>query len=106
MKQLTIRVSVSVGGRFQDKETGTSDAYAIAWVRDAMRGYLSVQETAEKWDVSVRWVNQYILNGRIPGVERLGKSWAIPEDSVKLTKQKSGPHSITDRNSLFEKITL
>jgi len=56
-----------------------------------MRGYLSVQETAEKWDVSVRWVNQYILNGRIPGVERLGKSWAIPEDVVKPTKQKAGP---------------
>ena len=56
-----------------------------------MRGYLSVQETAEKWDVSVRWVNQYILNGRISGVERLGKSWAIPENAVKPTKQKSGP---------------
>ena len=56
-----------------------------------MRGYFSVQETAEKWGVSVRWVNQYILNGRIPGVERLGKSWAIPEDVVKPTKQKSGP---------------
>ena len=56
-----------------------------------MRGYLSVQETAEKWDVSVHWVNQNILNGRIPGVERLGKSWAIPEDVVKPTKQKSGP---------------
>ena len=56
-----------------------------------MRGYLSVQETAEKWDVSVRWVNQYILNGRIPGVERLGKSWAIPENADKPTKQKSGP---------------
>ena len=56
-----------------------------------MRGYLSVQETAEKWDVSVRWMNQYILNGQIPGVERLGKSWAIPENAVKPTKQKSGP---------------
>ena len=56
-----------------------------------MRGYLSVQETAEKWDVSVRWVNQDILNGRIPGVEQLGKSWAIPEDAVKQTKRKSGP---------------
>ena len=56
-----------------------------------MRGYFSVQETAEKWDVSVCWVNQYILNGRIPGVERLGKSWAIPEDAVKPTKRKSGP---------------
>jgi predicted site-specific integrase-resolvase len=55
-----------------------------------MRGYLSVQETAEKWDVSVRWVNQYILNGRIPGVERFGKSWAIQEDAVKPEKQKPG----------------
>lgn len=65
-----------------------------------MRGYLSVQETAEKWDVSVRWVNQYILNGRIPGVEQLGKSWAIPEDVVKPTKQKSGPKpkQTTNRN--------
>ena len=56
-----------------------------------MRGYCSVQETAEKWGVSVRWVNQYVLNDRITGVERLGKSWAIPEDAVKPTKQKSGP---------------
>ena len=63
-----------------------------------MRGYLSVQETAGKWDVSVRWVNQYILNGRIPGVERLGKSWAIPEDAVKPTKRKSGPKSQKSSN--------
>ena len=50
-----------------------------------MRGYLSVQETAERWDVSVRWMNQYILNGRSPGVERLGKAWAIPENAEKPT---------------------
>ena len=55
-----------------------------------MRVYFSVQDTAEKWGVSVRWVNQNILNGWISGVERLGKSWAIPEDALKPIKQKSG----------------
>ncbi len=48
-----------------------------------LKGYLSVQETASKWDVSVRWVNQHILDGRIPGCERFGHAWAVPEDAVK-----------------------
>jgi len=43
-----------------------------------MKGYLSVKEVASKWNISVRWVKQYIHDGRIPGAERLGKSWAIP----------------------------
>ncbi|MBR0408574.1 MAG: helix-turn-helix domain-containing protein [Clostridia bacterium] len=55
-----------------------------------MKGYLSVQETAERWNVSVRWVNQYILEGRVPGCERFGRSWAIPEDAVKPARQKPG----------------
>ena len=45
-----------------------------------MKEYLSVQETVCKWDVSLRWVNQYILNGRIPGCERFGHSRRISEN--------------------------
>ena len=56
-----------------------------------MKGYQSVQETAKRWGISVRWVNQYALEGRIPGAERLGRSWAIPEDAVKPEKNRSGP---------------
>ena len=56
-----------------------------------MKGYFSVQETAKRWGISVRWVNQYALEGRIPGAERLGRSWAIPEDAVKPEKYRSGP---------------
>ena len=55
-----------------------------------MKGFLSVKEAAGQWDVSVRWVNQYIQEGRIPGVERFGRSWAIPEDAVKPEKLKPG----------------
>ncbi len=56
-----------------------------------MKGYCSVQETAKRWGISVRWVNLYALEGRIPGAERLGRSWAIPEGAVKPEKQRSVP---------------
>jgi hypothetical protein len=55
------------------------------------RLYLSAQEAADKWGVSIRWVNKYLNDGRIPGAERLGRVWAIPEGTEKSEKQKSGP---------------
>ena len=67
-----------------------------------MKGYLSVQEIASKWGVSVRWVNQYILAGRIPGCERLGHAWAIPKDAVKPNRFPPGAkakHGPVDRES-------
>lgn len=42
-----------------------------------MKGYLSIKEAARKWGISERWVNQYCTDGRIPGAERFGRSWAI-----------------------------
>ena len=37
------------------------------------------------------WVNQYALDGRISGAERLGRSWAIPDDAIKPEKYRSEP---------------
>lgn len=48
-----------------------------------MKGYLSVREISYKWNVSERWVSKLAQDGRIPGVERFGWSWAIPEDAEK-----------------------
>ena len=48
-----------------------------------MKGYLSVRETSYKWNVSERWVSKLAQDGRTPGVERFGWSWAIPEDAEK-----------------------
>lgn len=48
-----------------------------------MKNYLSVRETAEKWGVSERRINQYCAEGRIPGAQKFGKSWAIPADAKK-----------------------
>ena len=58
-----------------------------------MKGYMSVKEAAERWSLSVRWVNQYAQDGRIPGCERLGKSWAIPENAIKPPRMKPGVKS-------------
>ena len=57
----------------------------IVYVRKErrMKGYLSIRETSYKWGISERRVNQYVAQGRIPGVERFGRSWAIPERTRK-----------------------
>ena len=48
-----------------------------------MKSYLSLRETAEKWGVSERRINQYCTEGRIPGAQRVGKAWAVPADAQK-----------------------
>ena len=57
-----------------------------------MKGYLSIQEAARKWGISERWVNQYCTDGRIPGAERFGRSWAIPDTAEKPTDPRSKKH--------------
>ncbi len=55
-----------------------------------MKGYLSIRETSYKWGVSERRVNQYVTEGRIPGVERFGRSWAIPDNAKKPVDPRKG----------------
>ena len=45
--------------------------------------YLTVRETAEKWKLSVRMVQQFCIDGRIPGAQKFGQAWAIPVDAAK-----------------------
>ena len=45
--------------------------------------YLSVAETAKKWDVSERSVRNYCAHGRVPGAFLTGKTWNVPEDASK-----------------------
>lgn len=40
--------------------------------------YMSVNEAAEKWDLTIRMVQKLCADDRIEGVKRFGKSWAIP----------------------------
>lgn len=45
--------------------------------------YLSVAETAKKWDISERSVRNYCAHGRVPGAFLTGKTWNVPEDATK-----------------------
>lgn len=48
-----------------------------------MKGYMSAREASYKWGVSESRVHKLCQAGRIPGLERFGKSWVIPEDAEK-----------------------
>lgn len=65
--------------------------------------YLSVTETAKKWNVSERSVRNYCAHGRVDGAFLVGKTWNIPENAGKperSNKRKEQP--ITLLNILQE----
>jgi hypothetical protein len=48
-----------------------------------MKGYMSAREASYKWGVSESRVHKLCQAGRIPGLERFGRSWVIPENAEK-----------------------
>jgi hypothetical protein len=45
--------------------------------------YITARQAAEKWDISLRWVQVYLKDSRIDGAICLGRVWMIPKDVVK-----------------------
>lgn len=45
--------------------------------------YMTLREAGEKWELSPRQINYYCSEGRIPGAEKKGKVWLIPNDAEK-----------------------
>lgn len=46
-------------------------------------GYMSVYDVSQKWNISVRRVQELCKTGKIEGAIRFGKSWMIPKDAKK-----------------------
>ncbi len=40
--------------------------------------YMTAQEAAEKWNVSLRWVQRLCKENRINGIINVGRVWLIP----------------------------
>lgn len=40
--------------------------------------YITIQQAAEKWNISLPLAQQYCAEGRIPGAQKIGTDWAIP----------------------------
>lgn len=50
--------------------------------------FLSVAQTAQKWNLSERTVRNYCANGKIPDAFLTGKKWNIPENTERPKKAK------------------
>ena len=61
--------------------------------------YLSVTETAKKWNLSERSVRNYCVLGKIDGAFLTGKTWNIPEDAQKpdrINKKSTAPTTLLE----------
>lgn len=45
--------------------------------------YMTAQEAATKWNVSLRWVQRLCKENRIDGVLNINRVWLIPQNSKK-----------------------
>lgn len=45
--------------------------------------YMTAQEAAEKWNVSLRWVQRLCKENRIDGSMNINRVWLIPKDANK-----------------------
>ena len=48
-----------------------------------MFNYMTEQEAAEKWNVSLRWVQRLCKENRIDGIINVNRVWLIPKDAKK-----------------------
>lgn len=53
-----------------------------------MKDFLTIKEVAQKWELTPRRVQKMCADGEIIGVEKFGKSWAIPLNAIKPTDKR------------------
>ncbi len=51
--------------------------------------YITAKEAADKWDISLRSVQAYCIDGKIPGATRIANAWVIPADAEKPKRAKT-----------------
>lgn len=57
-----------------------------------MNGFITVQEAAERWNITDRQVQMLCKEGRITGAVKLSRIWIIPENAKKPTNSRQTPH--------------
>jgi len=61
--------------------------------------YLSVTETAKRWEMSERTVRNYCAQNKIPGAFLTGKTWNIPDNAEKpgrINARATAPKTLLD----------
>ena len=59
--------------------------------------YMTAKEAAEKWNVSLRWVQRLCKMNRIENAMNINRIWLIPTDTKKPPKLKTGKHSKAEK---------
>ncbi len=55
--------------------------------------YISVNEAAKKWGITIRRSQQLCSGNRIPGVTKMGRSWMIPANTPKPDDPRRARHT-------------
>ncbi len=50
--------------------------------------YMTAQEAAEKWNVSLRWVQRLCKENRIDGAMNINRVWLIPKVAKKSVDKR------------------
>lgn len=50
--------------------------------------FVTAKEKAAEWNISLRRVQLFCEQGRIEGVQRLGKVWVIPKDAKRPSDRR------------------
>ena len=53
-----------------------------------MEGYATIQEIAERWGLTHRRVQKMCEDGKIPGVTKFGRAWALPADAERPVDER------------------
>ena len=61
--------------------------------------YMTAQEAAEKWNVSLRWVQRLCKENRIEGAVNINRVWLIPKNAEKPPKLKTGKHPNVEKGA-------
>ena len=62
--------------------------------------YMTAREAAEKWNVSLRWVQRLCKEDRIKGVLNINRVWLIPKETVKPADARKKENRKTGNSTL------
>lgn len=62
--------------------------------------YMTAQAAAEKWDVSLRWVQRLCKEGRIDGAMNINRVWLIPQSVSKPVDKRKKANCLEDYNGI------
>jgi hypothetical protein len=62
--------------------------FALSTPAFTMKGYVTTEEIAWRWNISVRQAQLLCQNCKIENASKFGGAWAIPDDTQKPTRTK------------------